>query len=197
MSGHNDLGIFRALPLHPSRDARAYTSVNALGGRLPNAAANSSVGKKKVDSCSGYRPEIPEKRTAAGGEGASGGASRLDLGGKRRSLHGGSCITFGRWGIGSVRDDVILAHSAALLLSGPAAACTNQSQASNETRSAFAWARARPRDTAPLSKLQQAPSRRHGVAAIFSPRPAFNNVIASRCGDWPRPNVTDAPCNSC
>jgi hypothetical protein len=44
--------------------------------------------KKKVDSCSGYRPEIPDERAAAGGEGASGGASRLDLGGKRRSLRG-------------------------------------------------------------------------------------------------------------
>jgi hypothetical protein len=44
--------------------------------------------KKKVDSCSGYRPEIPDERAAAGGEGASGGASRLYLGGKRRSLRG-------------------------------------------------------------------------------------------------------------
>ena len=44
--------------------------------------------KKRADSCSGYRPEIPAERAAAGGEGASGGASRLDLGGKRRSLRG-------------------------------------------------------------------------------------------------------------
>jgi len=46
--------------------------------------------------------------------------------------------------IDSVRDDVILAHSAALRLSRPTAACTNQSQVSDERYSAFAWARARP-----------------------------------------------------
>src|ERR1700722_18018916 len=46
--------------------------------------------------------------------------------------------------IDSVRDDVILAHSAALLLSRPAAACTNQTKASDERYSAFALMRACP-----------------------------------------------------
>jgi len=103
--------------------------------------------KKKVDSRSGYRREIPDERAAAGGEGRQRRRVAARPWGKRRSLHGpwgrgavsaGSCITFGRWGIDSVRDDVILAHSAALLLSGPAAGCTNQCQASEETCSALA-----------------------------------------------------------
>jgi hypothetical protein len=100
--------------------------------------------KKKVDSCSGYRPEIPAERAAAGGEGRQrrrvaarpwGEEALCPRGRASRSVDGG---------IDSVRDDVILAHSTALLLSGPAAACTNQCQASDETCSALAWARARP-----------------------------------------------------
>jgi len=100
--------------------------------------------KKRADSCSGYRPEIPAERAAAGGEGASGGASRLDLGGKRRSLRG--VVHHIRSMGGSTRYVMtsFLLIPRPLLLSGPAAACTNQCQASDETCSALAWARARP-----------------------------------------------------
>jgi hypothetical protein len=58
--------------------------------------------------------------------------------------------------IHSVRDDVILAHSSALLLSGLAAACTNQSQAPDERCFAFAWAH---RDGTGLRALSSLPAR--------------------------------------
>ena len=104
--------------------------------------------KKKVDSCSGYRPEIPDERAAAGGEGrqrrrvaarpwGEEALSPRALGEEALSPRGRASHSVDG-GIDSVRDDVILAHSAALLLSGSAAACTNQCQASDETCSALA-----------------------------------------------------------
>ena len=100
--------------------------------------------KKRADSCSGYRPEIPAERAAAGGEGRQRRRVAARPWGEEALSPRGRASHSVDGGIDSVRDDVILAHSAALLLSGPAAACTNQCQASDETCSALAWAGARP-----------------------------------------------------
>jgi hypothetical protein len=51
------------------------------------------------------------------------------------------------------RDDVILAHSAALLLSGPAVGCTNQSQVFDERCTAPACARAPSHDNCTVIQI--------------------------------------------
>jgi hypothetical protein len=110
--------------------------------------------KKRADSCSGYRPEIPAERAPAGGEGRQRRRVAARPWGKRRSLRGPWGKRCSLRGVvhhirsmgGSTRYVMtsFLLIPRPLLLSGPAAACTNQCQASDETCSALAWARARP-----------------------------------------------------
>ena len=123
--------------------------------------------KKRADSCSGYRPEIPAERAAAGGEGRQRRRVAARPWGEEALSPRGRASHSVDGGIDSVRDDVILAHSAALLLSGPAAACTNQCQASDETCSALAWAH---HDNSILIQIAASPfAATRGCRNIFTP----------------------------
>jgi hypothetical protein len=134
--------------------------------------------KKKV-----YRPEIPDERAAAGGEGRQRRRVAARPWGEEALSPRGRASHSVDGGIDSVRDDVILAHSAALLLSGPAAACTNQCQV-------------RTRRAPLLRGRVRAPYDNSILIQIFLPRPAFNDVIASRCGDDPVRQAVEASCVS-
>jgi hypothetical protein len=126
--------------------------------------------KKKV-----YRPEIPDERAAAGGEGRQRRRVAARPWGEEALSPRGRASHSVDGGIDSVRDDVILAHSAALLLSGPAAACTNQCQVRTR-RAPLLRGRVRaPRDNSILIPIL---------------------VIASRCGDDPVRQAVEASCVS-
>ena len=131
--------------------------------------------KKRADSCSGYRPEIPDERAAAGGEGRQRRRVAARPWGEEALSPRGRASHSVDGGIDSVRDDVILAHSTAVTLVGTCGGLHKSMPSfGRDVLRSCVGACAPITTTAFLSKLQQAPSRRHGAAAIFSPRPAFD-----------------------